>query len=85
MHFVYLYGVRVPRKCNTLNIANNKIHHWLQDRQGKELYGVMIPHERGIKGPSLSIIFYLPILVLFGKSGYMKFLGGKPCGSLFSM
>jgi hypothetical protein len=26
---------RVPRKCNTLNIANNKIHHWMQERQGK--------------------------------------------------
>ena len=26
---------RVPRKCNTLNIANNKIHHWLQDEQGQ--------------------------------------------------
>jgi len=76
MYFVYLYRVRVPRKCNTLNIANNKIHHWLQDRQGNELYGVMIPHERGLKGPSLSIIFYLPILVLFGEKWLHELLGG---------
>jgi hypothetical protein len=32
-----LKEVGVPRKCNTLNIANNKIHRWLQDGQGQEL------------------------------------------------
>jgi hypothetical protein len=41
----------------------------------------MIPHERGQKGLSLFIISYLPILVLIEKSGYMSFLGGRPCGS----
>jgi hypothetical protein len=42
----------------------------------------MIPRERGIKGISIFIIFYLPILVLIEKSGYMSFLG-RPCGSWF--
>jgi hypothetical protein len=32
-----LKGVRVPKKCNTLNIVNNKIHRWLQEGQGQEL------------------------------------------------
>jgi hypothetical protein len=36
----------------------------------------MIPRERGIKGLSLFIIFYLAILDLIEKSGYMSFLGG---------
>jgi hypothetical protein len=45
-----LKEVRVPRKCNTFNIANNKIHHWLQDGKGKELEGAMVPQERGING-----------------------------------
>jgi hypothetical protein len=36
----------------------------------------MIPRERGIKGLSIFIIFYLAILVLIEKSGYMSFLGG---------
>jgi hypothetical protein len=31
--------------------------------------------EGGIKGLSIFIIFYSPILVLVGKSGYMSFLG----------
>jgi hypothetical protein len=35
----------------------------------------MIPQERGEKGLSLLIIFYLSILVLIGKSGYMRLLG----------
>jgi hypothetical protein len=28
---------RVPRKCNTLNIANNYIHLWMQYEQGQDL------------------------------------------------
>jgi hypothetical protein len=36
----------------------------------------MIPRERGIKGISVFIIFYLTILVLIEKHGYMSFLGG---------
>jgi hypothetical protein len=35
----------------------------------------MIPREGGLKGLSIFIIFYLPILVLIEKSGYMIFLG----------
>jgi hypothetical protein len=35
----------------------------------------MIPQERGLKEPSLFTIFYLVILVLIEKSGYMDFLG----------
>jgi hypothetical protein len=35
----------------------------------------MIPQERGVNGLSIFIIFYLPILVLIEKSGYMSFLG----------
>jgi hypothetical protein len=35
----------------------------------------MIPQERRIKGISIFIIFYSPILVLVGKSGYMNLLG----------
>jgi hypothetical protein len=35
----------------------------------------------GDKGAKYFIIFYLPIFVLVGKNGYMKFLG-RPCGDL---
>jgi hypothetical protein len=35
----------------------------------------MIPLERGLKGLSIFIIFYLPIFVLFEKSIYKSFLG----------
>jgi hypothetical protein len=37
--------------------------------------------QRGLKGLSLFIIFYSPILDLIGKSGYMSFLG-RPCVAL---
>jgi hypothetical protein len=45
----------------------------------------MNPEERGLKGLSLFIIFYLAILDLIEKSGYMSLLGelggrgGRPC------
>jgi hypothetical protein len=32
-----LKEVEVPRKFNAFNIENNKIHRWLQYKQGKEL------------------------------------------------
>jgi hypothetical protein len=35
----------------------------------------MIPRERGLKGISIFIIFYLPIIVLIERSGYMSFMG----------
>jgi hypothetical protein len=35
----------------------------------------MIPQERGLKGLSLFIIFYLPIIDFMEKRGYMSFLG----------
>jgi hypothetical protein len=35
----------------------------------------MIPRERGLKGLSIFIIFYLPIIDFMEKSGYMSFLG----------
>jgi hypothetical protein len=35
----------------------------------------MILRERGIKGLSHFIIFYLPIIVLIERRGYMSFLG----------
>jgi hypothetical protein len=47
----------------------------------------MIPQERGlkgIKGISLFIIFYLPILVLNEIIGYMRLLGGKAMWFLIS-
>jgi hypothetical protein len=46
MYFVYLMKgqsaqtikeASVPRKCNAMIIINNKIHRWLQDKQGQEL------------------------------------------------
>jgi hypothetical protein len=43
----------------------------------------MIPQERGIKGMSLFIIFYLPIIDFMEKRGCMSFLGGRPCVSCF--
>jgi hypothetical protein len=43
----------------------------------------MIPQERGLKGISIFIIFYLPIIDFMEKRGYMSFLGGRPCGSCF--
>jgi hypothetical protein len=42
----------------------------------------MIPREMGLKGISIFIIFYLPIIDFIEKSGYMRFLG-RPCGSWF--
>jgi hypothetical protein len=45
----------------------------------KIVIGAMIPQERGLKGLSI-FIFYLPIMVLIKKSGYMIFLGENPCG-----
>jgi hypothetical protein len=38
-----------------------------------ELYGDMIPRERGIKGIIIFIIFYSPMLEFIGKRGYMSF------------
>jgi hypothetical protein len=35
-----LKEVGVPRKCNTLIIINNKIHHWLQDNKDKSYRGI---------------------------------------------
>jgi hypothetical protein len=35
----------------------------------------MIPQERGLEGISIYFIFYLPIIVLMERSGYMSFLG----------
>jgi hypothetical protein len=35
----------------------------------------MIPQERGLEGLSIYFIFYLPIIVLMGRSGCMSFLG----------
>jgi hypothetical protein len=72
----------VPRKCNTLIIINNKIRQWMQDRQGKELEGIMIPQERGkVEGLSLHIfklfLFYSP-WILERKRGLHKLLGGRP-------
>jgi hypothetical protein len=38
--------------------------------------GAMIPQEsKGIKGIVIFIIFYLPIIILIERSGYMRFLG----------
>jgi hypothetical protein len=51
----------MPRKCNT-SIYINKIHCWLQERQGKKRKGDMIPQERGLEGLGIYFIFYLPIL-----------------------
>ena len=56
-------------------IINNKIHRWLQDRKGQDLQRDMIPQERGLKGIHHFIIFYLPIIFLMERSGYMCFLG----------
>jgi hypothetical protein len=39
-----LKWARVPRKCNTLNIANNKIH------QGQEVMGGYDSMREGAKG-----------------------------------
>jgi len=36
----------------------------------------MIPIERALKGPSIFIIFYLPILVLIEKNWLHELLGG---------
>jgi hypothetical protein len=44
----------------------------------------MIPQERELKGINIFIIFYLPIISFMEKRGYMRFLGGRPCGSCFS-
>jgi hypothetical protein len=35
-----LKEVGVPKKCDTLIVANNKIHHWLQDGQGQSYRGL---------------------------------------------
>jgi hypothetical protein len=43
----------------------------------------MIPGKRGVKGISIFIIFYLPIIDFMEKRGYMSFLKGRPCGSCF--
>jgi hypothetical protein len=40
----------------------------------------MVLVQRGLKGLSIFIIFYLPTLNLIEKSGYMSFLRGRPCG-----
>jgi hypothetical protein len=40
-----------------------------------------IARERGLKGLSLFVIFYLPIIDFMEKRGYMSFLGGRPGGS----
>jgi hypothetical protein len=75
----------VPRKCNTSIYINKKIHCWLQNGKGQKIQGDMIPRERGLKGISLFIIFYLPIIDFMDKRGYMRFLGGRPCGSYFDV
>jgi hypothetical protein len=43
----------------------------------------MIPKDRELKGISLLIIFYLPIIDFMEKRGYMSFFRGKPCGTCF--
>jgi hypothetical protein len=66
-----LKEVGVPKKCNTLNIANNKIPRWLQHEQGHRVIGGYDSMREGAKWAK----YFLPILVLIDKSGYMSFLG----------
>jgi hypothetical protein len=65
----------VTRKCNVLIIINNKVHHWLQDTQGQELEGDMIPKERGLEGPCHFYHILFTHNFLMERSGYMSFLG----------
>jgi hypothetical protein len=48
----------VPRKCNVMIIINIKHIDWLLDGQVQELYGTMIPQERGLEGLGTYFLYF---------------------------